>query len=214
MPCLLIIVLFLARPVYAAMPLPEVLDRMDKAQMALNDATFQYVQLTKRGSLPNERTGGEVQIKRPRSLRVVQTTPSRQIVTTDGQTLWLYSPSQQQLLKGDWNAWLKISRFPIVLIDVLGTLTPENWRTRYKALFGGYHDKRYEIHFKPVRPGDYPVTLWVSEETFLPVKGELADESLKVQVEIKGVETNTGLQAQLFEPPKVPAGTAEVPIAF
>src|SRR5205823_2872313 len=100
----------------------------------------------------------------PHALRVVQTAPQKQILISDGVTLWLYTPSQKQQLKGDWKAWLKQSHFPLPLIDFVGTLSPERWRSHYTVYFGGLEGHLYKLRFKPNRPDDLPLTLWVSDE--------------------------------------------------
>jgi chaperone LolA len=203
----------LGAPAWGALPLTQVLDRMEQAQLALEDARFEFSQKMTQGDFPEQRVTGEVQIKKPQSLRVVQTSPDKQVLISDGETFWLYSPAQNQQLTGDWKAWLKRSQFPLPLIDFLGTFTPERWRSQYRVLFGGHQDKEYELRFKPLKPGLQPLTLWVSEDTFLPVRGRLTGDQMRIDVTLKNVKTNTGLAASVFST-AVPAGTQEVPLTF
>jgi chaperone LolA len=205
--------LVFAAPVRAALPLTQVLDRMEQAQLALQDAKFDFQQKVTQGDFPEQRITGEVQVKKPQSLKVVQTSPDKQVLISDGDSFWLYTPAQNQQITGDWKAWLKQSNFPLPLIDFIGSFTPERWRSQYRVLFGGHRDHLYELQFKPLRPDVQPLTLWISEETFLPVRGMLKGHQMRVEVTLKNLKTNTGLEAKAFAP-NVPAGTQEVPLTF
>ncbi len=207
----LITLLSLPSSADAALVLSDILENMEQKQSALSDVSFDFVQTVKQGSLPAQRTAGQVKVKKPHALRVDQKSPDKQTLVSDGKTFWLYSPAAQQQLKGNWQAWLEQSKFPLPLLDFLGTFTPERWRTQYKVLFGGYANGLYELQFKPLHADDLPVTLWISEETFLPAKGRLTNQGAQIDVEIKGMRVNTGLDAKVFIP-KVPTGTTVVPI--
>jgi outer membrane lipoprotein-sorting protein len=213
MKILLSLLVLIATPLHAALTLDEVLAKMDQTQQSLEDVSFQFVQRTRRGELPEERTAGEVWAKKPTGLRVVQTVPQKQVLVTDGKTFWLHTPSQKQQLKGDWQAWVQRSRFPLPLIDFMGTLSPEHWRSRYKVLFGGYEKPLYKLLFKPLKPEDAALTLWVSEENFLPARGQMQEESFQVDVDLKNLKINSHPIDGLFKP-KVPAGTEEIPVHF
>ena len=197
----------------AALPLPEVLNHMEAQQQSIQDLNFNFVERIQAGGFPEQRTVGEVQFKSPHNLRVTQKTPDKQILVSDGTTFWLYSPAQQQQLTGSWSAWVKQSHFPLPLIDWAGTLTPERWRTRYTVYFAGFHDSLYELHFQPKQPGDVPITLWISEKTFLPVSGRMDQEGSTIQVTLQDMKLNPGLAASVFQL-HVPQGTPTIPVQF
>jgi len=132
---------------------------------------------------------------------------------SDGETFWLYSPAQNQQLKGRWKAWLERSHFPVLLLDFIGTFTPERWRKQYKVLYGEYANNEYELRFLPLSTDDPPVTLWISDETFLPVRGRLERTGSRIEVTLSEMKINTGLDDALFKP-KLPANTPEIPIQF
>ena len=186
---------------------------MEQAQKNLTDVRFEFVQRVRQGDFPEQRVAGEVFVKRPGLLRVVQKTPEKQVLISDGTTFWLYAPAQKQQLKGDWKAWLKQSGFPLPLIDFVGTFTPELWRSQYKVMFGGYQEPLYELRFEPLHGGVMPLTLWISEESFLPARGRLQDPGVSVEVLLKGMQPNTELKPSLFVP-RVPEGTEEIPVTF
>jgi outer membrane lipoprotein-sorting protein len=201
------------RNAWAALPLPEVLNRMEAQQQSIQDLNFKFVERIQAGGLPDQRTVGEVQFKSPHSLRVTQKTPEKQILVSDGTTFWLYSPIQQQQLTGSWSAWVKQSHFPLPLIDWAGTLTPERWRSRYTVYYGGFHDRIYELRFQPKQAGDVPITLWVSEKTFLPVGGRMDQAGSTIQITLQDMKLNPGLAASVFQL-HVPAGTPTIPVQF
>ena len=206
-------VLCMASPVRAALLLNEVLDRMERNQSQLEDVSFDFVERIHQGDFPEQRVSGKVQARKPHSLRVEQTAPEKLVLVTRGETVSVYMPAQKQQLTGDWKAWVRQSRFPLPLIDFLGTFTPERWRSHYKVFFGGYDHHLYELRFKPLNPGELPVTLWISDDTFLPARGRMDDNGSQVELDLNGVRPNTHMDPALFVP-TVPDGTAIVPIKF
>ena len=199
--------------VHGALTLSEVLDRMGAQQKTIQDVTFKFDERIQRGDFPADRISGVVEFKQPHALKVLQKVPDAQVLISNGTTFWLYSPAQQQELTGNWPAWVKQSHFPLPLLDWVGTLSPDRWKSQYTVLFGGYQDSEYELHFKPNRAGDWPLTLWVSERNFLPLRGSMQQEGITIQVTLQAIKINTGLKEENFTP-NVPAGTTQIPVHF
>ncbi len=186
---------------------------MSQAQQSIQDIRFDYV-MHARQSQVQGRTRGVLYLKKPGHLKITQTEPEKQTILTDGKTLWLYSPKQKQVLKGDWKAWVEHSHFPLVLMDFIGAFGANRWQDRYHGTLEGHDDKQYQIRFVNLAPDTAPaVLLRVADDTFLPTQGDMFGMNYTAQVRIQEIQTNTGLTEAPFEP-RFPAGIPEVPVSF
>lgn len=193
--------------------LNEVLDRVEKTQATIQDLEGRYVERLQHGNLPEQVFRGEISVKRPQRIRLDQERPEKQTLISDGTTLWLYMPAQQQLLTGDWNAWLRATRFPIEALDFVGHFSPERWRRHFHVLFEGYDPPFYKLLFQPLKPGDPDLTVWISENSFLPARIQMRQEDLRAEVSFQRLKPNVALRDRFFQP-HVPSGTANVPLNF
>ena len=186
---------------------------MDAEHRSIQDVTFRFDERVQRGDFPAETVSGTVKYRQPHALRVDQKGPNAQRLISDGATFWLYSAAQKQEVTGDWPTWVQQSHFPLPLLEWAGTLSPDHWKSRYTVLFGGYRAPEYELHFKPLLAGDAPLTLWISEQTFLPVRGAMQLDGTSIQVTLHDIRLNSGLAASVFTS-RVPAGTERIPLHF
>jgi outer membrane lipoprotein-sorting protein len=185
---------------------------MDHAQRTVQDIQFKYVMHARQGQFQG-RTQGELELKKPSQLKLRQTSPEKLTIFTDGKTLWLYSPKQKQVLKGDWADWVTRSRFPLPLMNFIGAFGSGSWQQDYESKLEAHEDRQYIIVFTPKKPDANTVVLYLSDETFLPSRGDLAGRTISAQVRIKEIHTNRGLkEGELI--PHWPPGTTEVPVTF
>jgi outer membrane lipoprotein-sorting protein len=200
-------------PARAELQLAEVLDRMDQVQKSIKDISFSYTMHARQGQFQG-RTRGDVLLLKPSQLKVKQKDPEKLTILTEGTTLRLYSPKQQQVLIGDWKRWVHNSKFPLALLNFVGAFNAGPWQDRYEGHLDGHADHQYQLRFTSRSPDAEPdVDLTVSDNTFLPVQGTLHAPGLTAQVQISAIRTNTGLKTSDFAP-VFPEGTVEVPVAF
>jgi outer membrane lipoprotein-sorting protein len=209
------VVLFIQTPAPAPadLTLNEVLARMEQTQQTIQDISFSYVMHARQGQFQGKTTGN-VELKKPSLLVVHQQKPEKLTIVTDGTTLWLYSPKQKQVLKGDWNAWVEHSKFPLVLMNFVGAFNSGSWQERYQGTLEAHEEGQYKIRFvNRVPDAAPPVVLWVSDQTYMPQRGDLFGRGYTAQVTIKNIKTNTGLTETALSP-RFPEGTVEVPVPF
>lgn len=197
----------------AIAPLAEVLDRMEQTQRSIRDLRFKFVEQVRQADWPEEKIRGEVFFKRPHHLRITQTSPEKQIIISDGTTVWIHSPSLNQQMVGAWQSWIQKTHFPLPLIDFAGQWSQESWKKRYQILLAGYNDQAYCLLFRARNPEELSLKLWVSDKTYLPVKGELQGSPMSIQMSMNGMKVNQGIKESWFEP-RVPEGTEIVKISF
>jgi outer membrane lipoprotein-sorting protein len=193
--------------------LSEILDRMARAQESVQGFSCDFVERLQRGSLPEEKLHGRIYAKAPQYLRVDQEGAGKRRVISDGRTVSVYMPAQNQILTGDWQAWLKATGFPVDALNFVGNVSPARWRSRYQVFLEGSEPHRYRLRFRPVDAREHPLTVWISDESFLPVRIELQDAQMTADVKLKDLKVNVPLSGRLFTI-HAPPGTATVPLTF
>jgi len=195
-----------------ALPLPGVLARIQQAQQAIRTIQFNFKERLLRPEFGAETISGRVAFRRPYLLRLDQKKPQAQRLISDGKRFWLYTPAAAQQLTGDWASWVKRSAFPEPLLSFVGDFPAEEWSPRYHIFFGGYDRNLYKIILRPKTAQEVPLDLWVSDETFLPVRGRFVTAPQTVDIFFSDLKINPELEKDLFEP-RVPPGTASVPLS-
>jgi outer membrane lipoprotein carrier protein len=78
------------------------------------EATFDQVIVNQEGKVV-QRTRGTLQIMRPGRFRWTYESPYRQIIVTDGKTLWVYDPDLEQVTRSDLDT--SVGNTPAVLLS-------------------------------------------------------------------------------------------------
>ena len=196
---------------HANLTLNEVVQKMQAAQSRIVNLEFSFVEKSQGPAGADSTVAGKVLFSRPHRLRVDQRTPEKQTLISDGTHFWLYTPSAQQQLTGLWKPWIAQTGFPAPLLSFVGDFPATEWAERYTILFTGYEDHLYGILFKPKNKEDASVQLWISDESFLPERGESTRGALKHRVTFSGMQTPATVDQNRFNT-AVPAGTAVVPV--
>ena len=92
------------------------LDRFQRFFAGLRgfEATFDQVIVNQEGKVV-QRTRGKLQIMRPGRFRWTYESPYRQIIVTDGKTLWVYDPDLGQVTRSDLDT--SVGNTPAVLLS-------------------------------------------------------------------------------------------------
>ena len=196
---------------HEGLTLPEVIQKMGSAQTGVDTARFDFNEEQRAAGGFHRRTTGRVYFSRPSHLRVDQKSPERQRLISDGTHFWLYTPAAEQQLTGLWKPWLKQTGFPAPLLGFLGDFPSTQWAQRYTILFEGYQDNLYRVLFKPKQADEATVRLWVSDETFLPSRGEAIQADSTASVSFEHLQINIPIDPALFDS-RAPKGTAVVPM--
>jgi len=146
---------------------------------------------------------GNLRYSKPNQLRIEHVKPSRQIVVTDKQDIWIYKPEDRQVVKTRWDAWRRTQdqNFSGILdFGNYAALTERNAAT----VTGGKDGKPYKVTFKPRAGGSYSLTLTLSATDYFPAEAELAVDSTLIRTRLVNVEKNAKLDGEIFKfaPPK------------
>lgn len=184
----------------------DVLDLLRRAETRVQRLRFDYTQTTKI-TITHEtvRARGTALFERPNRFRLEQKTPQPQTVVSDGETLWFYLPARGQVLRDGVDNWARSAGFPQGLSPF--RLDSADLREKYDAALENDDPKTPVIRLTPkAAAAPYRLRVWVDAATGLPVKTELASDSVSAVTEVKNVKTDftPGRDAFRFSPP---AGT-------
>lgn len=191
--------------------LDEVLEEIGRTQDNLQDFHAGFVETIQPKGQAATKIRGTLSVGRPFRLRVDQKAPERQTLVSDGADVRLYTPAAGQEIVGKWKNWAKHSGFPAPVLGMLGEYPVGKWSEDYTVLFGGHEQGAYKVILKPRTPDVATLELWVSDETFLPTRGRMANATRTTDIRFDNVRMNVGLKESHFTL-DVPKGTAVVPM--
>lgn len=191
----------------------DVLSSIEKAQEGLQDLRGEFLEIVKLPQQEPQKRRGRFFFKKPHSLKVDELAPQRQSLLSDGSTFQLFTPKAQQVLTGDWLAWVSRTEFPEPFFSFLGTLPVSAWEENYQVLFRGKEEGTYSFLLKPKQAAQATLELWVSEATFLPIRGRMTSKLRSTEMRFDGLQMNTMIPDAEFRL-KLPKGTSVTPVTL
>lgn len=177
--------------------LDEILNRIEKRYAGpgftagfFQTSTLQAMDITDTAS-------GRIFVKRPAMMRWEYQTPDVQTITTDGQTLWIYRPEDQQVIIGKAPAFFSDGKGAGFLSD-LGLLRRKFYITLAKEL----KQEHYQLKLFPLtKTLDVSVVyLSVDKKTFNIVRiVTLNSYGDTTRIDLKAIRTNRQLDDALFK---------------
>lgn len=181
-----------------AVPLEEVVGRLERAEKEVQSLQFDFTQKTTLsvGGRAAESRGAAI-FQRPDRFRVEQAAPERQTFVSNGKQFWVYLPDRGQVLKDSMDNWSRFAGFP-------QGLTP--FRMNMAEMKKKYHFAAAEesdgpvLTLTPKDPGEFSYTLrlWVDMETGIACQTALVSDHLTAVVQVQQVKVNPRLDASLF----------------
>ena len=180
----------------------ELQTRMAQADAALKTVSFDYVQeLRSEAASEARRSSGTASIRKPRSLRIEQTDPERQLVVSDGHSVYVYTPRFHQVLKDSWKHWLSQNLFFPGLSgfsDTLKKLEEDyTWEILGEVQLRG--EKTLALRLKKNGTPGESLDLWVGASDFIPRRSEVVSGTLKLSTTLTELRKNPDLAAGLFK---------------
>lgn len=217
----------------------EVVERMEAARATTQDmhavVAIEFTGTERSGSMVIEgwmqKTGQTTADGRPinklRAVVLEADSPELQnsLLVSDGTTFWLYNPAENRVLTGTADSLgreaatdplgtggalqeMIASGLDAVDIEVLGEEAVAE-RNTWKLKLTPKTETEQQLQLD----GIVEATMWVDEERALPLKFDLdASDAGQMQVEVRSIETNTGLSDDLFSF-AIPAGAEVVDAA-
>jgi outer membrane lipoprotein carrier protein len=183
--------------------LDDILDRLER-RYAVNDfyARFDQELLVKAMDITD--TGfGNVQFKRPGMMRWEYEKPEKQIIVTDGATLWIYKPSDRQVMVGRASEFFGDGKGASFLSDI--RLIRKSFNIRLIETTDAHH--RLKLFPLKPSPGLLEIDLSVSRATFLVEEvvtyNEYRDES---RISFSDYRFDQGISRDIFRF-EIPPGT-------
>ncbi|MGH7804738.1 MAG: outer membrane lipoprotein chaperone LolA [Candidatus Binatia bacterium] len=137
---------------------------------------------------------GRVAYKRPGRMRWEFVTPEEQIIVADGETLWIYQPSQKQVLRAPFKVAFQ-SAMPISFLFGIGRLTRDFTPTLASA-----DADRLRVRLEPKSEADIGVlVLDVDPKTYDVRAAEVTDPFGNVtRLEFKNLKRGVGVPDSTF----------------
>jgi len=145
---------------------------------------------------------GTVAFKKPGKMRWELANGDREVIVSDGKTLWMYRPEDQQVVRMPFDSAFRSST-PISFLTGVGKIA-ENFR----VAFEGAEDGHLRLRLEPKRQEADVGMLWllVDATSFDIVGAEVQDPlGNRSKLTFRNVRRNQGLSDTLFEF-AVPAG--------
>ncbi len=105
-------------PADADLPLDEILDRVEKRYKGTG-FTAQFDQISTIAAMDiTDRAFGSLWVAPPGKMRWEYEAPDKQVIITDGETLWVYRPQDNQVMTGEAPAYLGKGKGAAFLSDI------------------------------------------------------------------------------------------------
>lgn len=199
----------------SASDLTQILFKIERQEKKMKTLSFSFEQnmiFSETGI--KDRVEGNAFFTKPNKMRIEKTHPRIQTTITNGDKVWIYTPSYNQAWVGSWSDW---SRGPLV---PKGMLPWQNYVTELKKSFdlslveGDVGRKFDGVVLKAVpknQSAGYELELDISTETWLPQRTLFVSGSAKIETVLSDIEMNPKIKKDIFqfEPP---SGTDIIPL--
>lgn len=197
----------------AADALDAVLGAMERRQDAIRVVRFDFAQTI--DFLDNDmasRVEGKALLGRPDKLSLTRKNPVEQTTISDGERVWVYTPSYNQVWVGDRKDWEsgggKGLPPGLLRLDTYVTELKKN----YDLTLAKEGDEVANLTAKPKNnPGDHRIDLVVSRETWLPREIVYTSASAVVKTAITNVDVNPNVKDSAFQF-ETPEGADVIPM--
>ncbi len=172
----------------------------DAKLTSLKTDFFQEINFKEAGLKKNIQ--GKMQYLKPNYLKINHLAPEQQTIVTDKKILWIYKPSDAQVIKTYWKKWFKQNNQLSGILD-FGNYAElvKNNDVKIKT------DKAAEIIIDFVskkNPSLYKLTLRLSATDYFPLGAVLALDNTIISTELQNTEKNIYISSGAFKftPPK------------
>ncbi|OIO00293.1 MAG: hypothetical protein AUJ51_10530 [Elusimicrobia bacterium CG1_02_56_21] len=146
---------------------------------------------------------GNLRYVKPNLLRIEHAKPSRQIVVTNKADIWIYKPSDNQVVHTSWDSWRRTQdqNFSGILdFGNYAALAAKNAAQVTPSKDGGL----ITVVFTPRSGAGYTLTLRLSPEDYFPAEAELSVDGTIIKTRLTRTEKNGEIDREIFKfsPPK------------
>ncbi|MBI1987523.1 MAG: outer membrane lipoprotein chaperone LolA [Nitrospinae bacterium] len=205
-----------------ALSLEEIVDRVQKKYEGTQGFTADFEQTTRLAAFKKEQvSSGKVFMKKPGRMRWEYQSPEKQLIVSDGDTLWIYNASLHQVIENKLSKAYD-SKTPGLFLTGMGKLT-EDFQVRFspdlpQALGGGTPSGAgpYTLELSPKDPQLQQnlsrLVITVNPKDYLVEKSVAYDPLGNVTaLHFSNIRVNVGLPLSLFKF-QVPKGAERIKV--
>lgn len=174
------------------------LQEIDKNLKSLSGRFEQSVDMADAGL--SQKVEGNLEYLKPNRFRLEQDKPERQTVVSDGDKIWVYRPSQNQVIESSLADWKKTDPLLNNLMDF------GSYSKMISDYDISYDSSTLRAKLKPKEKNDQPMilTLKLSGPYLFPLETDLEIGQTKIQTVLTHVHFNPKVQESRFRftPPK------------
>lgn len=194
----------------AALTVDEIVERVKAVYAEAETLSCDLRRVTTSAMLGQRRVLiGTLRMALPDRFHIAYTTPQEQYLTCDGETVWMYTPQNEQVVYGPVEDY----RERRMLADLVGYFERD-----YAYILDGTEEVNGRTTHRlamTAREADNPYpagALWIDAGLWLPVMVELVDDQgYKLSYRLSNIELNVDLPAGIFGDP-APAGVERVEV--
>ena len=191
-----------------ALTVSEVIDRVE-ARYAAPDCQADFFQESMLKAMGvNDTAAGRVYFKKPNMMRWDYEAPDRQLIVTDGETLWMYRPDEAQVMVGQAANYFGGGEGLSFLADI--PILRSQFQIRFAA--STCEETPGDCYLLELTPNvsrsnlSY-LYLWVSKDTFHIVRSKVVNPfGYATTIKFDNIRFNQGLKSSFFVF-EIPEGT-------
>lgn len=179
----------------------DVISKLQKKYESISSLKADFAQEVSSKGMPAQTSEGRVWFKKPGKMRWEYQKPTKDIIVSDGRTIWLYQPDLNQVIEK--SASSSASSMATDFLSGIGDIEKE-----FVVLLSGAEGKDYNLTLTPKedQPGMKRLVLSVDKSDFTVTKTVLTDHyGNQTAVTFRNISTNPSVKDSLFKF-KVPKG--------
>ena len=181
----------------------ELQKKMAESDLNLQTLEFNFTQEAA-SSLAEEkrRSSGAAYVQKPKKFRIEQVEPEKQLLISDGKSVYVYTPRFNQVVKDSYKKWFSKNIFFPGMSGFSNTLEQLNkeylWVLKDEGALDG--EKTFVAELTPFdKDRKETIKLWIDRDDFIPRKTELVSETLTLTTTVNGLKRNEILKPELFK---------------
>lgn len=183
----------------------ELLEKIDQKDTEILDIKFNFSQNIKITLTKEEyKIFGSAIYKKPNKIYLKTLADEKnllpeQVVVSDGEKIWIYTPKYKQVIVEKWSAKGGLSKYRFVPEEIFNYVdSVKKLAKNYELEYPGKVNGSFLLSLKPKKRKEIKINFYISADTYLPLKTELLAETVEVITEIKDIEINTKIKDEIF----------------
>ena len=188
----------------SALTVGELQKKMMGSEASLRSLKFDFVQKAQSSlTSENRESSGTAYIRKPKQLRIEQNEPEKQLMVSNGKTVYIYTPRFNQVVKDSWNRWFSQNLFFPGLAgfsEMLEKLKSEyQWEISSMTVLNGENTIMVQLIPTEKKNSEERLKLWLGENDFIPRKTEFVSGTMTLTTTMISMKLNEDLKQELFK---------------